>query len=165
MKSDTEAVEQTVHPAFSWPVRVYYEDTDLSGVVYHANYLRFLERARTEWLRSFAYSQDRLLQDFGMAFTLVNISVAFIKPARLDDLLEVKVQLDVLKRASFSLVQTIEKSSADGGTVLTSAAVRVACVDADTFKPRLLPEDIYTSIAGRYPAQAANRIERRKTIE
>jgi acyl-CoA thioester hydrolase len=147
---------------FSWSVRVYYEDTDLSGVVYHANYLKFLERARTEWLRSLGFSQDRLLQDFGIAFTLVKTSVAFIKPARLDDLLAVTVEMGELKRASFSLSQTIEKLAGEDRKILTTAVVQVACVDAAAFRPRALPEDIVERIAGRYPAQAANRMERRK---
>lgn len=143
---------------FSWPVRVYYEDTDLSGVVYHANYLKFFERARTEWLRALGFGQDQLLRDAGVAFTLTGIEVEFRKPARLDDELAVSVRLNDLKRASFRLSQTIERLAAEGRTLLAVARTRVACVDAARFAPRALPQAIADRIAARHPALAANRI-------
>jgi acyl-CoA thioester hydrolase len=151
------AVQASGGGEFSWLVRVYYEDTDLSGVVYHANYLKFLERARTEWLRALGFSQDRLLQDYGIAFTLVDIEVAFRKPARLDDALVVTVQLERLKRASFELSQRIDRTVEGSRTTLTTARAQVACVDAAAFKPRALPVDIASSIAGRYPAPAVRQ--------
>src|SRR5690606_31315718 len=82
--------------SFSWPVRVYWEDTDGGGIVYYANYLRFLERARTEWLRSLGFSQQRLATEAGIIFTVVNLSVEYRRPARLDDELEVRSEVHAM---------------------------------------------------------------------
>lgn len=125
-------------PVFSWPLRVYYEDTDLSGVVYHANYLKFFERARTEWLRSLGCSQERLREEIQVVFTVSRIDVAFRSPARLDDELEATVVVTELKRASLVLTQTLHRRG-DAGRVLATAEVRVASVDAARFKPTALP--------------------------
>lgn len=123
---------------FSWPLRVYYEDTDLSGVVYHANYLKFFERARTEWLRGMGCSQERLRDEIQVVFTVSRIDVAFRTPARLDDELEATVAVAELKRASLVLTQTLHRRHVPA-QVLATAEVRVASVDAASFKPTALP--------------------------
>ncbi|HWU69603.1 MAG TPA: YbgC/FadM family acyl-CoA thioesterase, partial [Stenotrophobium sp.] len=92
---------------FAMPLRVYYEDTDVSGVVYHANYLKFFERARTEWLRQFGISQEVLRERHGIAFTVANMQIDFLAPARLDDALQVTVDLHKRKRASLEFRQNI----------------------------------------------------------
>ncbi len=130
---------------FSWPIRVYYEDTDLSGVVYHASYLRFLERARTEWLRALGFSQERLKDELGVVFTVAGLEIDFLRPARLDDALEATVELDGRKRASLNFVQTLRRVD-DVNTVLTRARVRAACVAMDTFRPCALPDGIFAAI-------------------
>ena len=130
---------------FAWPIRVYYEDTDLSGVVYHANYLRFLERARTEWLRALGFSQDRLKDELGVVFTVAGMEIDFRRPARLDDMLEATVALEGRKRASLNFVQTLRRAD-DASMVLTQARVRVACVSMATFKPCALPGQIFAAV-------------------
>ena len=123
---------------FVWPLRIYYEDTDVSGVVYHANYLRFFERARTEWLRTLGCSQEQLRNEMGVAFTVTSIDIAFRYPARLDDELEATVAITELRRASLRFSQTL-RLQAEPGRVLATALVRVACVDMQGFKPKPLP--------------------------
>lgn len=127
-----------LNPVFSWPLRVYYEDTDLSGVVYHANYLKFFERARTEWLRALGCSQERLRGEVQVVFTVSQINVAFRSPARLDDELEATVAVTELKRASLVLSQTLRLRE-QPDRLLASAEVRVASVDAASFRPTALP--------------------------
>lgn len=126
-------------PAFVWPIRVYYEDTDVSGVVYHANYLKFFERARTEWLRALGYSQESLRHDVQVAFTVSRVEIAFRSPARLDDELLATVVVSELKRASLVMRQQLRRVAADGA-VLSEATVQVVSVDAASFKPRALPD-------------------------
>src|ERR1044071_2877812 len=94
---------------FIWTVRVYYEDTDASGVVYHAAYLRFLERARTEWLRALGQGQEQLRQARGLAFTVANMQIDFLKPARLDDELDVGVAVEQIRGASVRFAQTLHR--------------------------------------------------------
>ena len=124
---------------FVWPIRIYYEDTDVSGVVYHANYLRYFERARTEWLRHKGLSQEVLRVNHGIAFTVANMQIDFRAPARLDDALEVTVELSTRKRASLIFAQTL-RDTTSSSSVLCEATVRVGCVDVLNFKPRALPE-------------------------
>lgn len=132
---------------FAWPIRVYYEDTDSSGVVYHANYLRFLERARTEWLRALGFSQEALRHVYGIAFTVADLNVVFRRPARLDDLLHIRVRAADVRRASFGLVQRIDLVDAAAGTApMTIAQVTVACVNAASFKPRAVPRPVLDRI-------------------
>ena len=124
---------------FNWPVRIYYEDTDVSGVVYHANYLRWFERARTEWLRALGIGQEALRLDHGIAFTVAGLEVAYLRPARLDDELEVVTQVAQVRRASLHFGQRLRRPTAPD-QILAQATVRVACVDSATFKPRALPD-------------------------
>ncbi|MBF0180798.1 MAG: tol-pal system-associated acyl-CoA thioesterase [Magnetococcales bacterium] len=122
--------------AFCWPVRVYYEDTDAGGVVYHAGYLRFMERARTEWLRHLGYGQEALWRERGLLFAVANMEIDFLASARLDDSLNVSVILSERKRVSLTLAQTIT-----GARLLVRARVRIALVDRD-FKPARFPGDL-----------------------
>ncbi len=122
-------------PVFAWPVRVYYEDTDASGVVYHAAYLRYFERARTEWLRALGFSQERLKGELGVVFTVAGMELEFRRPARLDDALEATTAVELLRRASMNFVQML-RYAAEPGTVLTQAAcARGLRGDAASFKP------------------------------
>ena len=121
---------------FSWPVRVYYEDTDTGGVVYYANYLKFFERARTEWLRSFGLNQDKLAQEEGLIFVVRRASLDFVRPARLDDMLEVTVEPLKLARVYVQLVQEARR----GAQVLARAEVQVACLNLRSFKPAAIPQ-------------------------
>ena len=130
---------------FSWDVRVYYEDTDLAGVVYHANYLRFMERARTEWLRAAGFEQDVLRERHGVQFVVVEAHLAFRRPARFNDALRVSVEVRGQGRASLLFHQDIRATA--GGAVLCSGDVRVACIDANDFKPRPLPGELLTELA------------------
>jgi acyl-CoA thioester hydrolase len=133
-----------VKPAeFRWPVRVYYEDTDAGGVVYHTGYIRYFERARTEWLRALGYSQQRLAQEEGVLFTVVDLAIRFRRPARLDDLLEVVTTAEVAG-ASVNFRQAVHGTD---GTVLADGEVRVACVDAVRFRPRRLPSWFVQGVA------------------
>jgi len=127
-------------PVFSWRLRVYWEDTDAGGVVYHAGYLRFLERARTEWLRARGLGQTELRERHGVLFVVREITTAFDKPARLDDELDATVQLARLRSASLELRQSLRR--APDGEILTRAQVRVACVEADTWQPCRVPEAV-----------------------
>ena len=122
---------------FSWPVRVYYEDTDAGGVVYYANYLKFFERARTEWLRSFGLNQDKLAQKEGLIFVVRRASLDFVRPARLDDMLEVTVE--PLKLARVYVLQLAQEARR-GAQVLARAEIQVACLNLRDFKPVAIPQ-------------------------
>ncbi len=127
-------------PTFTWPVRVYYEDTDAAGIVYHAAYLKFFERARTEWLRHLGLDQARLRQEQGLVFALASAQVRWLHPARLDDLLRVSAEVYSCGKVSIEFDQRAVR--ADTGLVLAEARTRVGCIDAKTMKPRRLPADI-----------------------
>lgn len=135
-----------VQCAFSWRIRVYWEDTDAGGVVYHAGYLRFLERARTEWLRACGLGQMQLRERYGVVFVVREIDVAFDKPARLDDELDAGVTLAQRRSASLALQQSLRRVHDDAA--LVRARVRVACVDAIDWQPRRIPDDIVAMIEG-----------------
>jgi len=124
---------------FDWPIRVYYEDTDAGGVVYHANYLRFFERARTEGLRQLGYSQAEMARDQQLLFTVVSLEMRFHLPARLDDALRVRSVASIAGGASVNFTQELWRD-AESPQLLVSATVRVACLHPATFKPRRLPD-------------------------
>ena len=132
------AAEPIPAGVFPWPVRVYYEDSDASGVAYHASYLRWFERARSEWLRSRGRSHTVLAEQHGAAFTLARVEVDYLRPARLDDLLEATTAVAERGRASLVFAQTLRRAD-DAGAVLAKARVRVACVDIHRFTPRPWP--------------------------
>lgn len=131
--------------AFIWPIRVYWEDTDAGGVVYHASYLRFLERARSEWLRSLGWGQDALRLREGVAFVVRAMRLEFLRPARLDDELHVAVLPSPARRASLHLRQTIGR----GGEVLLEAEVKVACVAVADFRPCAVPAPLLARLPGQ----------------
>ena len=124
---------------FTFPVRVYWEDTDAGGVVYYANYLRFLERARSEWLRTLGIDQARLLTDERLQFVVVEANIRYHRPAKFDDELVVTAALESLGGASVTFAQEIRRGTA-AGELLVSATVRAACIASDTLKPRPLPK-------------------------
>ena len=121
---------------FSWPVRVYFEDTDAGGVVYYANYLLFFERARTEWLRSFGLNQDKLAQEAGLIFVVRRALLDFARPARLDDMLEVTVEPMKVARVYVDLVQ----EARCGTQLLARGEIRVACLNQRNFRPAAMPQ-------------------------
>lgn len=121
---------------FVWPVRVYYEDTDAGGVVYYANYLKFMERARTEWLRALGFEQDSLRQDLGVIFAVRSVQAEYLKPARFNDALLVSAELVEARPASFSFVQRVMREDA----TLCEGRVRIVCLAADSFRPQAVPE-------------------------
>ncbi len=121
---------------FTLPVRVYFQDTDAGGVVYHANYLNFMERARTEWLRTHGYSNAGLMKEFGVVFVVRSAKLDYLKPALLDDALEVTVQIRDIGRSRISLLQTVRRAE----VVLTEAEVHLVCVALESFKPVSVPE-------------------------
>jgi acyl-CoA thioester hydrolase len=123
-------------------VRVYYEDTDLGGVVYYANYLRFLERARTEWLRSLGYAQSELASAHGVAFVVRSIALDYLKPARFDDALEVTVEIGDVGASRIGLRQRVRRGAED----LVAADVDIACVHTATFKPVKIPGPLIAKI-------------------
>ena len=126
---------------FSWPARVYWEDTDAGGVVYYANYLRFLERARTEWLRARGLSQQTLATEHSILFTVVGLNIEYRRAARLDDTLLVTCEPRAEGAASVSFEQLIYRNATlEEQDLLASADVRVACVDARSFRPQRLPD-------------------------
>ncbi|MCC2655135.1 MAG: ybgC [Panacagrimonas sp.] len=123
---------------FAFPIRIYWEDTDASGVVYHANYLRYFERARSEWLRALGYDQEAMRVEQGIAFTVASLDIRYLRPARLGDELEATTEVAELRRASFTFRQQLRRPAT--GEVLAEASVRAGCVDAATFKPRAIPD-------------------------
>ena len=123
---------------FIWPVRVYYEDTDGGGVVYHANYLKFMERARTEWLRSLGFEQTELKTEMGVIFVVRGLKLQYRRPARFNDSLSVVTRLIRAGRSLLEFEQTIQR----GDELLTAATIEVVCVDADQFKPVSIPAEI-----------------------
>jgi acyl-CoA thioester hydrolase len=120
--------------------RVYWEDTDAGGVVYYANYLKFMERCRTEWLRFLGVDQHRLRLDRGLQFAVVSVAVDFLLPAILNDEIIVTAELERLSGATISFKQTIMRGEAQ----LIDASTRVACLDSGTLKPRAIPKDLFT---------------------
>ena len=130
--------------SFSWPVRVYYEDTDLGGVVYYANYLRFMERARTEWLRSVGIEQDRVRDELGLLFVVVSCDVRYLRPARFNDALEVTVNVSDTGRASLTFEQQVLRADEK----LCTGVVRAASVAARTFRPKPLPARLQEALSG-----------------
>lgn len=130
---------------FVLPVRVYYEDTDSGGVVYHANYLKFMERARTEWLRSRGFEQDALRHEQGLLFAVRSLRLDYLRPGRFNDWLKVHTHLLQCGSASLTFAQTVQRG---GETALCQAEVKVVCLDAQTFRPRPIPKPILAEITG-----------------
>jgi len=127
---------------FVWPIRVYYEDTDAQGVVYYANYFRFMERARTEWLRALGVDQRALLNDERRMFVVAETQAAFIAPARFNDEIVVTAGLAKLSRATFDIEQNIYLDNLDG-TLLLRSTVKAAFLNADTLRPLRVPATLF----------------------
>ena len=127
---------------FSWPARVYWEDTDAGGVVYHARYLAFMERARSEWMRVRGWGQDTLRARDDLVFVVRAMDIDFRAPARLDDQLQVSVRLIECRGASMNFSQCIERD----GTLLVEARVRIAALRASDFRPRPIPDALLTEL-------------------
>ena len=130
---------------FNWPIRVYYEDTDSGGVVYHSNYLNFMERARTEWLRQLGFEQTYLKDTLNIIFVVHSMQIAFKKPAKFNDMLTVNSKLHKVGHSSFEFLQKIIFNQ----QALVEAQVKLACVNALTFKPVGIPEPIKSTMEQR----------------
>jgi acyl-CoA thioester hydrolase len=129
---------------FVWPVRVYYEDTDSGGVVYYANYLKFMERARSEWLRSLGFEQDALIRDAAVIFAVRSVQVEYLRPARFNDALTVSAAVVQSGGASITFAQEVRR----GDEVLCSGTVKIASLDAVTLRPKSVPAQIAAAIGG-----------------
>jgi acyl-CoA thioester hydrolase len=132
---------------FSWPARVYWEDTDGGGVVYYANYLKFLERARTEWLRSLGFVQTELAKNPGIMFVVAGLNIEYRRPARLDDALTILCTCEQESAACLRFDQRILRDA----ELLVTASCRVACLDAATFRPKRLPAAIVEALSVSSP--------------
>jgi len=131
--------------SFSWPVRVYYEDTDAGGVVFYANYLKFMERARTEWLRSLGFEQDALREREGVLFAVRRVALDYLQPARFNDLLSVTTAVTRCGGASLDFRQEVLREA--DGTLCCRGEVNVACLDAVTMRPNRIPDNLLAEIA------------------
>src|ERR1700742_1955559 len=129
---------------FIWPIRVYYEDTDAGGIVFYANYLKFFERARTEWLRACGVDQNRLAEETGAIFIVRSTAVDYRAPARLDDIVKIVSRIERLGRASVDFVQEAWRE----GTLLAVGSVRVGCVDRVTLRPAAIPASVLVALRG-----------------
>ncbi|NDI85911.1 tol-pal system-associated acyl-CoA thioesterase [Undibacterium crateris] len=127
---------------FFWPVRVYYEDTDAGGIVFYANYLKFFERARTEWLRAHGLQQQQMKEQTGTMFVVKSGTVEYHAPARLDDELTISVEIQKLGRASLHFVQ----EARCGERLLATGVIKVGCVDAESVRPAAIPADVLDAI-------------------
>jgi acyl-CoA thioester hydrolase len=141
------------HPQpFFWPVRVYYEDTDAGGVVYYANYLKFAERARTEWLRALGFDQTDLAQTHGVVFVVRSFAIDYLKPARFEDSLQVSVELIKVGAGQIDLIQRVLRDD-DALSTIATATVKIACVGLATMRPVRMPPSLATSIRTQFESQ------------
>ena len=127
---------------FLWPVRVYYEDTDAGGVVYYANYLRFMERARTEWLRAMGFEQSVMAAEHRVLFVVRAVNIDYLKPSRFDDSLQVTVEVVNVGGSRIQFLQRVLR----GDEEIVRADVDVVCVNTDTFRPARVPREMRTTI-------------------
>ncbi len=134
--------------AFCWPIRVYIEDTDFGGIVYYVNYLKFMERARTELLRTSGWAQEKL-RESGYLFVVGRVEVQYRSPARLDDQLIIRTRISSQRGARSRFVQQVVRG--DGSDLLCEAEVEVICVEAATMKPRRWPKALLESIEQKLP--------------
>jgi len=139
-----QGVESLPNPNFVIPIRIYYEDTDAGGIVYHASYLRFMERARTDFLRHLGYERRRLAAEFHVQFVVTDMTIKYAKPALLDDMVQATLHIKSLGHARVIFGQTIERS----GELLTVASVSAVCVTLDGIKPAPLPRPLREKMKG-----------------
>ncbi len=137
---------------YRFQLRVYWEDTDAGGVVFYSNYLKFFERARTEWLRSFGHEQERMRTDSGVVFIVTDTTVRYLSPARLDDLLAVTVQVKHAGRAQMTIAQQAWRQASQRETLLAEGTIRIGCVDAGTFRPQRIPNSIVETLFPPLPS-------------
>lgn len=123
---------------FTWPIRVYYEDSDAGGVVYHSNYLNFMERARTEWLRALGFEQTAVKNELGVIIVVHSLSITFKSPAYFNDMLEIHCEMAKIRHGSIEMTQKVTRD----GALLIDAYVKLAFVNAETFKPVGIPANI-----------------------
>ena len=147
---------ETSLPDYVHTLRVYWEDTDAGGVVFYANYLKFFERARTEWLRALGHGQEQLRHEEGAMFVVTDTSIRYLQPARRDDLLEVSVKVEHAGRARMTIAQQAWRHGARADGVLAEGTIRIGCVDAGTFKPRRIPISIAGAIDPRASCDTPN---------
>ncbi|KQW38062.1 tol-pal system-associated acyl-CoA thioesterase [Rhizobacter sp. Root404] len=133
-------------PPYRFQLRVYWEDTDAGGVVFYANYLKFFERARTEWLRSLGHQQEAMRAATGVVFIVTDTTVRYLRPARLDDLIAVTVEVRHAGRAQMTIAQQAWRQTAEGEELLAEGTIRIGCVDAGTFRPQRIPNAIVESL-------------------
>jgi acyl-CoA thioester hydrolase len=126
---------------FAFPIRTYWEDTDAGGIVYYANYFKFMERARTEWLRALGWEQETLRLERNLLFVVVDVEAHFRKPARYGDILQATCEVAESTRASLTFKQEIYRNTV-GDELLLDGRVRIACLDASTYRPKPLPEGL-----------------------
>ena len=141
-------VAEPTPPPYRFQIRVYWEDTDAGGVVFYANYLKYFERARTEWLRSLGHHQERLRVETGTMFVVADTAVRYLRPARLDDLLAVTVRVVHAGLAQMTIAQQALRLAPTGEALLAEGTIRIGCVDAGTFRPQRIPISIVESLAG-----------------
>jgi acyl-CoA thioester hydrolase len=137
-----QASETTRAQPFSWPVRVYYEDTDSGGIVYYANYLKFMERARTEWLRTLGFTQRELAENEGIVFVVRSVEIEYLKPSRFDDRLQVTVEPVKVGGGQIAVAQEVWRAQER----LASARVRLACLNAASMRPVRIPQAVLIKI-------------------
>ncbi len=137
---------EAISPKFTWSIRVYYEDTDAGGVVFYANYLKFFERARTEWLRAADIGQHALAESHGLMFVVKSTAVDYHAPAKLDDELKLTVTVERLGRASVQFVQEAWRVSETAKKLLTTGRIKVGCVDTAAFRPGAIPDEVLEKI-------------------
>jgi acyl-CoA thioester hydrolase len=135
-----------MNPEFTWDVRIYYEDTDTGGVVFYANYLKFFERARTEWLRALGIGQQSLAKSHFVMFVVKSTAVDYHAPAKLDDELKLSVVVERLGRASVQFVQEAWRIDGEQRQLLATGHIKVGCVDTETFRPCPIPDDVLSKI-------------------
>jgi acyl-CoA thioester hydrolase len=135
-------MRQAAPADFRATMRIYWEDTDAAGIVFYANYLKFFERARTEWLRSLGFGQEALRTDAGIAFVVSETRLRYRRPARLDDVIDVSVAVAHLGQASLEITQEARRA----GELLADGTIRIGCVELGTFRPCRIPNEIRLSI-------------------
>ncbi len=141
--STVAAAGTTAQPQpFSWPIRVYYEDTDAGGVVFYANYLGFMERARTEWLRAMGFEQPEMAAQHGVLFVVRSVNIDYLKPSRFNDSLQVTVEAVNVGGSRIRFLQQVLR----GDEEIARAGVEVVCVSTDTFRPARMPDVMRTRI-------------------
>ena len=137
LRPDHQALQRP--EPFSWPIRVYYEDTDSGGIVYYANYLKFMERARTEWLRALGFTQRDLAEREGVVFVVRSLAIEYLRPSRFDDSLQVTVEPVKVGAGQIVVAQEVRRAA----ELLASAEARLACVNVATLRPVRIPQAVH----------------------